>query len=70
MLMNLLSFNENELKINFSSPELLKISINDNLLYQFFFKIAQIQTVEFYFMSCFCFSSPLEWIWVQKSHFE
>ena len=42
MLMNLLSFNENELKIDFSFPELLKTSINDNLLYQLFFKIAQI----------------------------
>lgn len=42
MLMNLLSFNENELKIDFSFPELFKTSINDNLLYQLFFKIAQI----------------------------
>ena len=42
MLMNLLSFNENELKIEFSFPELFKTSINDNLLYQLFFKIAQI----------------------------
>ena len=48
MLMNLLSFNENELKIDFSFPELLKTSINDNLLYQLFFKIAQICRVSFY----------------------
>ena len=40
MLMNLLSFNENELKINFSAPELIKTTINDNLFYQLFFKIA------------------------------
>ena len=40
MLMNLLSFNENELKINFSAPELIKTSINDNFFYQLFFKIA------------------------------
>ena len=40
MLMKLLSFNENELKINFSAPELIKTSINDNLFYQLFFKIA------------------------------
>ena len=40
MLMNLLSFNENELKINFSAPELIKTAINDNLFYQLFFKIA------------------------------
>ena len=42
MLMNLLSFKENELKIDFSFLELFKTSINDNLLYQLFFKIAQI----------------------------
>ena len=40
MLMNLLSFNENELKINFSAPELIKTSINDNFYHQLFFKIA------------------------------
>ena len=40
MLMNLLSFNENELKMNFSVPELIKTSINDNLFYQLFFQIA------------------------------
>ena len=41
MLMNLLSFNENELKINFSAPELIKTSIiNNNLFYQLFFKMA------------------------------
>ena len=42
MLMNLLSFNENELKTDFSFLELFKTLINDNLLYQLFFEIAQI----------------------------
>ena len=42
MLMNLLSFNENELKTDFSFLELFKTSINYNLLYQLFFEIAQI----------------------------
>ena len=42
MLMNLLFFNENELKIDFSFLELFKTSINYNLLYQLFFEIAQI----------------------------
>ena len=40
MLMNLLSFNENELKINFSASELIKNFNKYNLFYQLFFKIA------------------------------